>query len=35
MDDCTRAAVLEEVRADLERLWEELTGAADLDLERA
>jgi hypothetical protein len=35
MDDSTRAAVLEEVRAELERLWETLTGAAELDLERA
>jgi len=35
MDDSTRAAVLAEVRVELERLWEQLTGAVELDLERA
>jgi len=35
MDDSTGSAVLAAVRADLERLWDELTGAEDWDLERA
>ena len=35
MDDSTGSAVLEAVRADLERLWGDLTGAADVDLEAA
>jgi hypothetical protein len=33
VDDSTRAAVLEAVRTDLERLWDEVTSAAESDLE--
>ncbi len=35
MDDSTGSAMLAAVRADLERVWDELTGAEDWDLERA
>lgn len=35
VDDSTRAVVLEDVRADLARLWDELTAAAVSDLETA
>ena len=35
MDDSTRAAVLGELGADLERLWDELNAAADITLEMA
>jgi hypothetical protein len=35
VDDSTRVAVLEAVRTDLERLWDEVTSAAESDLETA